>query len=132
MTDQAQATEEREPDEAGGETPPASSLVDDLSALIEDGQTYVTAEIAYQKTRLSYATTQGKAGIGLLVAALALLHLALIALVVGLVFALSPLLTPFGATAAVTLGLLLLAGLVAAGGAKRMRAVASAFDKGKP
>lgn len=132
MTDQAQATRDHEPDVAGGETPPAASLVEDLSALIEDGQTYVAAELAYQKTRLSFVTAQGKAGALLLLGALAMVHLALIALVVGLVFALSPVLGPFGATAAVTLGLLLIAALLAAAGGKRMRAVSSAFDKDKP
>ena len=132
MTDHSQYPGEPETGPTSGPDAPAGSLVDDLSSLIEDGQTYVAAELAYQKTRLSFVTAQGKAGAVLLLGALAMVHLALIALVVGLVFALSPVLGPFGATAAVTLGLLLIAALLAAAGGKRMRAVSSAFDKDKP
>lgn len=129
MTEQGPKTEENSPDTGSGGEVPAASLVDDLSSLIEDGQTYLAAEIAFQKTRLSFASAQGKAGAVFLLGALAFLHLALIALVVGLVFALAPILTPFGATAAVTLGLLVLAALFAFAGGKRLTAISRAFGK---
>ena len=129
MTEQGSNTEASSPDAGSEGEIPASSLVDDLSSLIEDGQTYLSAEVAFQKTRLSFATAQGKAGAIFLLGALAFLHLALIALVVGLVFALAPILTPFGATAAVTVGLLVLATLFAFAGGKRLKAISRAFGK---
>lgn len=117
------------PASGGGEDIPVDSLVDDLSALIEDGQTYFAAELAYQKTRLSFASAQGKVGVGMLLGAVAFVHLALIALVVGLVFALGPILTPLGATAVVTLALLLLAMLFAFAARRRISAISRAFAK---
>lgn len=129
MTEQQYKIGDETPATDGGEQIPADSLVDDLSALIEDGQTYVAAELAYQKTRLSFASSQGKVGVGLLLGALALVHLALIALVVGSVFALAPVLTPLGATAAVTLVLLLVAVLLAMAARKRIAAISRAFAK---
>ena len=116
----------------GSEELPDASLAEDLSALIEDGQTYLTAELAYQKTRLSFASAQGKAGVILLLGALAFVHLALIALVVGLVFALMPALTPLGSTAVVTVGLLLLALLLGLGARKRIGAIVRAFAVDAP
>ena len=117
------------PASGGGEDIHVDSLVDDLSALIEDGQTYFAAELAYQKTRLSFASAQGKVGVGMLLGAVAFVHLALIALVVGLVFALGPILTPLGATAVVTLALLLLAMLFAFAARRRISAISRAFAK---
>ena len=90
------------------ELPPEDpSLAEDISALLEDGRTYVEAELAFQKTRARFVGDKAKAGIVYGVAALAFLHLALVGLVVGLVFALAPYLTAFGATAAVVVVLLL-------------------------
>ncbi len=75
------------------------SLTDDVIALLDDGKTYVEAEIAFQKTRAAFTFEKGKWGAAYLLGAFAFLHLALIALVVGLLIALSPILTPWGATA---------------------------------
>jgi hypothetical protein len=129
VTEQVHHTEADAPASSGGEDVPADSLVDDLSALIEDGQTYLAAELAYQKSRLSFASAQGKVGMVLVLGALGFVHLALIALVVGLVFALAPVLTPFGATAAVALALLLLAALFAVAARKRIAAISRAYAK---
>lgn len=97
--------------EASG--PADRSLTDDLRLLAGDAKSLALAEIAYQKSR---AQVLG-GGLGRIAAlgaiALLFLWLALVALVIGLLFALSPLLTAWGATAVVTIGLLLLA-LVAA------------------
>ncbi|MDZ4307318.1 phage holin family protein [Allopontixanthobacter sp.] len=87
------------------------SLSEDIVALIDDGKTYVEAEIAFQKTRLAFAADRGKSGLLLGISAFAVLHLALIALVVGLIFALSPIITAWGATAIIA-GILLIAGLI--------------------
>ena len=98
-------------------------LGDDLRQLMEDGRTFVAAEIAWQKARASFAGKQA-GGIALLgLSALALAFCALMALTFGLVLSLAPLLTAWGATAAVTGALLLaamLAGAMAAMRAKRM------------
>lgn len=103
--------------EMGGELPeqldpPASrerSLTDDLVAMLDDGKTYVEAEVQYQKTRAAFALDRGKAGAFYGVIAFALLHLALVALVVGSVIALIPAIGAWAATALVT-GLLVVAG----------------------
>lgn len=91
--------------------PRKPGLSDEVIALIADGRTYAEAEFAFQKTRASYSAQQGKSAAISILAALAFLHLALIALVVGAVIALTPYLTAWGATAAVV-GVLLLATLV--------------------
>lgn len=97
-----------------GESPSSgSSLTDDLVALLDDGKTYLEAEKAYQKSRAIYAAHEGKSGIIHGLVAFALIHTALIGLVVGAVIALAPILTIWGATALVT-GVLLIAGIVLA------------------
>ncbi len=116
-------------EESEGDEPSPASLTDDLTALIDDGKTYAEAELAFQKTRLSYSANQGgKAAIfGLL--ALGFVHLALIALVVGMVIALSPMITPIGATLLVT-AILLVSALVFVRLAKRrISALIAAFDE---
>lgn len=108
---------------------PVGSLSDDVAALIDDGKTYVAAEMAFQKTRIAYAADRGKSGIAMGVAALAAVHLALIGLVVGLIIALSPLITPWGATALVV-GVLLVVGAILALKAKtRFESLAGAFKE---
>ncbi|WP_394728205.1 phage holin family protein [Altererythrobacter sp. GH1-8] len=102
-------------------------LSDEVLALIADGRTYAEAEFAFQKSRLSYSAQQGKSAALSVLAALAFLHLALIALVVGAVLALTPYLTAWGATAAVV-GVLLLATLfVLLKARNRARNIADAF-----
>lgn len=92
------------------------SLVEDVRQLVTDGRTLLEAELTYQKSRAALAgkSAGGIAGWGAL--ALALVFFALMALVLGLLLALAPLIGGWGAMAAVTLGLLLAAaisGLVA-------------------
>lgn len=89
--------------EAGG----GGSLLEDVDALIADGKTYLEAEAAYQKTRAGYAANRLKWTAVYGAAALGLLHLALIALTVGIVIALVPLVGPWLATAVVVAILLL-------------------------
>lgn len=85
----------------------SSKLVDDVAALVADGKTYVEAELAFQKTRIAFAANRSKSALLSGLFALAFVHLALIALVVGAVIALTPLVTAWGATA-IVVGLLLL------------------------
>ena len=91
--------------------PSAPSLVDDLTALAEDGKTLFEAEIGFQKTRLAFAANRSKSAVLSGIMALGFIHLALIALVVGLVIALTPYFTAFGATA-IVVGLLLLCAFI--------------------
>jgi fructose-1,6-bisphosphatase/inositol monophosphatase family enzyme len=86
--------------------PPAEtgrSLTDDLVAMVEDGKTYVESEIQFQKTRAAFALDRGRSGALYGVVALTLLWLALVALVVGLVIALTPEIGPWAATAVVVI-----------------------------
>ncbi|MBD3729789.1 MAG: phage holin family protein [Sphingomonadales bacterium] len=103
------------------------TMSDEIVSLIEDGQNYFEAELAYQKTRASFVADRAKVGLVLVFGALAFLHLALIALVVGLVFALAPLLGVWGALA-IVVGLLLVGVVTMAVMAKnRFGAIAAAF-----
>ena len=97
------------PDEEPGAAGP--SLTDDLLALFEDGKTYAEAEVAYQKSRAGFAANRLKGVIAFGLGAFGVLHLALIALTVGLVIALVPLVGPWAATAIVTAALVI-AGVV--------------------
>ncbi len=97
-----QATGDEPGEESGGFT----SLRDDIAVLVDDARTYAEAEIAFQKTRAGLAGRKAARALGLLVLALLLLHIALIALAVGAVIALAPLVTIWGAIA-IVVGVLL-------------------------
>lgn len=86
---------------------PARSFIDDLRDLASDAQTLFEAEKAYQGARLSYGVSRGKGVAVSFALAGALAYFAVIALVVGLLLALTPLLTAWGALAVVTVTLLL-------------------------
>lgn len=85
------------------------SLADDLEALVEDARTYFDAELSYQKTRAGFVADRLKKTIAFGAVAAFLAVLALIGLTVGLIIALTPLITAWGATAVVVLGILLVA-----------------------
>ena len=95
--------------DAPSEAPvPDRSLLDDIEALVADARTYVDAELAYQKTRLSYIIDRLKSAavygaVGAIVGVVLLITLS-----VGLIIALAPLITPWGATAVVVLLLAIL------------------------
>lgn len=97
-------------DESAG-SPSGPSLVDDVAALVSDGRNFVQAEVEFQKTRLAFAANRSKSAVLSGLFALAFIHLALIALVVGLVIALTPHVTAWGATA-IVVGLLLLGAFI--------------------
>lgn len=104
--------------------PRERSLADDLRQLAEDGKAYAEAELAYQKSRAALAG-QGVKTIAIFGGlAAALVFFALMALTLGLVLALTPLLTAWGAAAASFVGLLVLAlicAMVANARFKRMK-----------
>lgn len=85
--------------------------MEDIDALVADGKTYLEAELTYQKSRAGFAANRLKWTAIYGAAAFGLLHLALIALTVGAVIALTPMTGPWIATAIVVA--LLLAGALA-------------------
>lgn len=112
--------------------PPRASLSDDIAALLENGKTYVDAELAYQKARMSFVANEGKSAALLGLLALALIHLALVALVVGAVLTLAPMVGGAAATA-IVVGALLLATAVALGlMRRRTREIGHAFRDETP
>ena len=92
-----------------GDDDPAAqrnSLTDDILALVDDGKTYAEAELAFQKSRAAFVANRGKSAALFGIFAFSLVHLALVALVVGAVIALAPSIGAWPATALVV-GLLL-------------------------
>ena len=101
------------------------SLVDDVRQLAHDGRTLLEAELAYQKSRAALAGqgAKGIAGWGAL--ALALVFFSLMALVMGLLLALSEQFGAWTATAIVVAVLLLTAGLSGLAAARRWKRMTS-------
>ena len=85
------------------------SLNEDLHQLAQEARAYAEAELQFQKSRAAYAVSASKSVVIYAVVALVLVFFAVMALVVGLVIALAPLITAWGSTAVVTLALLGLA-----------------------
>lgn len=83
------------------------SLTEDLRQLAGNAKELAEAEYAYQKSRAAYAGGKAKWIAAAGVAAAIFAYLALMALVLGLILTLAPTLSPLGATAAVTGGLLI-------------------------
>lgn len=104
-----------------------TGLREEIALLAEDARTYVEAEVAFQKTRAAVAgKTVGRAA-ALLVLALVLLHIALIALAVGAVIALAPLVSIWGAIAIVVGILLVVVAALVLAARKDANLVASLF-----
>lgn len=111
--------------------PEERSLTDDVLALLDDGKTYVESELQYQKTRAAFAFDRGRAGAAYGIVAFALLHLALVALVVGAVIALTPMIGAWAATALVVGLLVIVGGLFALAARKRFARLVSAYRETK-
>ena len=92
--------------------PSDESLREELAALIDNGRNYAQAEIAFQKTRAALAGRSIGIAAAAAIVAIILLHIAFLALAVGLVMALEPLVTIWGAIGIVFGGLLLLVALL--------------------
>lgn len=84
-----------------------------MRQLTEDAQVLAKAELAYQKSRAAYAGAEAKRIAIFVVLAIFVAFFALMALIVGFIIALTPLLTAWGATAAVFGALALIAGFCA-------------------
>ena len=98
-----------------------TALGDDARAVIEDARALVEAELAYHKTRAGLAGRGAGRIAALGLAVVALLFFALMAVVVGLLLALTPRWGAWGAMAAVVGGILLLALLCAALALRQVR-----------
>lgn len=94
------------------------SLLEDIEAMIEDGKTYLETELNYQKARTVYVADRLRAAAFAGAVSAAFGFIALIGLTVGLIMALSPWLTPWGASALVV-GVELVLGVVFARRASR-------------
>jgi hypothetical protein len=93
----------------GQEAAEERSLIDDVEVLIEDGKTYLEAELNFQKTRAAFVGDRAKQVALFSVVGFVFAWMALIALTVGLVIALTPPLSAWGATAVVVIVWLLIA-----------------------
>ncbi len=103
------------------------SLLEDLEALYHDGRTYASAELAFQKTRASFAADRAKKGLvfGAIGAGAALL--AAIGLTVGLILTLATLVGPLLATIIVVAALLIVAWLCVSRATSRFGELSRAF-----
>jgi len=115
---------EREPSLAAAEN---RSLIDDVEVLIEDGRTYLEAELNYQKTRGLFVADRAGQVAAFGVAGLVFALMALVALTVGLVIALTPPLGVWGATGVVVIVWLLVAVIAFTVAAGRWRQLRQSF-----
>ena len=114
--------------EAVDEAAQDRSLIDDVEVLIDDGKTYLEAELNFQKTRALFVADRAKglAIFGLL--GLIFAWMALIGLTIGLIFALTPSLGGWGATAAVVAAWLVIAAIALRAAAGRWRDLLASFE----
>lgn len=103
------------------------SLMEEASALIDNARTYAEAELGFQKTRAGYAGRLVGVSLGLVIVALILLHIAFLALAVGLVLAFEPVVGIWGAIGIVFGGLMLIVALLGWGAFSRVQKLASLF-----
>jgi len=103
------------------------SLTEELGALIDDGRTYFEAEVAFQKTRAKLAGKSIGIAIACALVALILLNIAFLALAVGLVIALAPIMTIWGAIAVVVGSLFVLVALLGWIAMRRGQLIAAIF-----
>lgn len=119
-----------DPDDEG-EGAHGPSLADDVFALLEDGKTYAEAEVAFQKSRAGFTANRLKGAIAFGLGAFGVFHLALIAFTVGAVIALMPLIGPWGATAVVTIALIVVGVILLRLLKGRIDDIRDAFTDGK-
>lgn len=114
------------------EDPAERSLVDDVRQLVDDGRTLLEAELAYQKSRALVVGEAARAVAGWGALALALLFFALMALVLGLILALTPELGALAATGVVVAGLVVLAGIAGITALRRWKRAAAQIAGQEP
>jgi len=106
------------------------SLNEDLQQLTQDAKAYAEAELKFQKSRASYALAASKSVVLYALVAAVLLFFAVMALVVGLIIALAPLITAWGSTALVTGVLLASAVFLLLRAKKRIGVMTAVFGNG--
>jgi hypothetical protein len=111
-----------------GEAGPPS-LLSDVEALVADGKTYAEAELAFQKTRLLYASDKVKAAAIFTGIAAVFVVMAIVALVLGAVLALTPLIGALGAAAVVFVTLLVCAAVLVVMAKARIADLIAAFEE---
>jgi hypothetical protein len=106
------------------------SLLEDLHALYDDGKTYASAELTFQKTRAGFAAGKFKS-VAIFGAGAAVLGLlAGIGLTVGMIMALATLIGPLAATLVVVGVLMIVAFLLVRSAGKKWGELMSAFGSG--
>ena len=116
--------------EGGDDTPSPQidpSLLEEASALIDNARTYAQAELGFQKTRAALTGRFVGVALGLGIVAIILLHIAFLALAVGLVLAFEPMVGIWGAIGIVFGGLLLVVGLLGWGAFSNIKKLAALF-----
>lgn len=122
-------------DQSDTDLPPPlfdDSITGEIATLIDDGRTYAQAEIAFQKIRAKLAGKHVAIALACAIIAIVLLHIAFLALAVGLVIALAPLVTIWGAIGIVVGGLLIFVialGLKAKSSGTRLAALFASSDE---
>ena len=115
-------------DGGGEDDDDVRSLREDVAALIDDGKTYLEAELNFQKTRAAFVADRAKAAVVFGAVAALLGFLALIGLTVGAIIALTPALTAWGASALVVALLLVGAFLAVRAAGKRWSRLMAAIQ----
>lgn len=110
---------------------PDRSLLSDIEAAWQDGKTYASAELAFQKTRARFATAKLKSVVIYGVAAAFVAVLALIGLTVGAIISLATLVGPLAATLIVVAILLLAAFILAKRAGRNWTSLSGAFSSGE-
>ncbi len=108
------------------------SLLEDIKVLIDDGRTVLEAELAFQKVRVAYGWRQGRTISVLVLAGLTAGFFAAVALVVGLLLALIPLVGPWGALGMMAGVLLVIAVVCIAAAARKFKHARQQMFKSPP
>ena len=106
------------------------SLIDDVEVLIEDGRTYLEAELNFQKTRALFIGDRAKGVALYALLGLMFAWMALIGLTIGLIFALTPSLGGWGATGVVVAIWLVIAVVALRAAAGRWKQLIASFEPG--
>ncbi len=125
MTEQIRAEADSDPVAAGAQEAPVDtsrakpppvetdeSIVALFSRLVDDAETFVRAEIRLYRANVFARLTEARTAIIMILTAFLLAQSAIIALLVGLVVILRPILGAVGATATVVIGAITVAGLM--------------------
>lgn len=120
-----------EPDEGSDEGGAWQSLPDLFVELIDDGRDWLNAEVAVYRAEARRRLIIAGIGIGLMTLAAALVAGTLVALLVGVVFALGPILGAGWATAIVVAVALLIAAIAAQAGRLQLRKLTRGEQSGE-